>query len=92
MPVAQLPIPESPRPGWVFTEGVGYTRTVGPLHLHAWEQHETADRRFSWSIRVSGFLLGSQWGKYAPKDAAVAMEHAEMLARALAESILDGLR
>jgi hypothetical protein len=92
MPVAQLPIPESPRPGWEFAEGIGYTRVVGPLHLHVWEQHESAVRRFSWSVRLSGFLVTSCWGTRAPADAHGAMVAAEAAALFLANSIIEGLR
>lgn len=96
MPVAQSKTPAFPP--WTFTEGAGWTLTLGELHLHVWQAPETTKARyqdpaaFPWSIRLKGFLVAADWtageGTSSP---AHSMESAENTARAFAEAILADL-
>lgn len=79
-----------PLPGWEYTDGIGYTRQLGPLHLHTWKM--PAQDAFPWSVRLKGFLVTSCWKECEDTATAIhAMEAAERAARAHAESILREL-
>lgn len=87
-----------PLPGWAYTDGVGYTRDLGPLHLHVWQAPPGAQARyqnpaaFPFSIRLRGFLVTSDWTESEGTSTPIhAMESAERAARTFAEAILADL-